>query len=234
MKYMNVAIDGPAGAGKSTIAKKVAADNGFIYVDTGAMYRALGLYLTRSGIAPDDLEKIVEVLPSIDVSISYEDGVQQVYLNGENVSTLIRTEEAGNMASACSVHAPVRVKMVELQQKIAAENNCVMDGRDIGTVVLPDAPVKIFLTASAEERARRRYNEYLEKGKEADYDKILEDIKDRDYRDTHRENSPLMQAKDAILIDSSDMTPIEVQFEIQRYIVNNDRNCHCSIMAGIQ
>ncbi|SCX78607.1 cytidylate kinase [Pseudobutyrivibrio sp. AR14] len=207
---MNVAIDGPAGAGKSTIAKAIAAKMGYVYVDTGAMYRGMALYFLRAGIASNDEEKISSVVDDISVSIKYEDGAQHVILNGEDVTGLIRTEEVGNMASASSVYAPVRSKLVALQQELAKTTDVIMDGRDIGTVVLPNADVKIFLTASVECRAKRRFDELVAKGMEADFDKIAKDIEERDYRDSHREISPLKQAEDAILVDSSDMTIDEV------------------------
>lgn len=207
---MNVAIDGPAGAGKSTIAKAIAAKMGYVYVDTGAMYRAMALYFLRASIASNDEEKISSVVDDISVSIKYEDGAQHVILNGEDVTGLIRTEEVGNMASASSVYAPVRSKLVALQQELAKTTDVIMDGRDIGTVVLPNADVKIFLTASVECRAKRRFDELVAKGMEADFDKIAKDIEERDYRDSHREISPLKQAEDAILVDSSDMTIDEV------------------------
>lgn len=207
---MNVAIDGPAGAGKSTIAKAVAAKKGYIYIDTGAMYRAMALYFIKAGIKPDDEEAIAKSVEDIVVKIEYVDGAQHVILNGEDVTGMIRTEEVGNMASATSVYAPVRTKLVSLQQELAKTTDVIMDGRDIGTVVLPNADVKIFLTASVECRANRRYKELIEKGQEADYDKIAKDIEERDYRDSHREISPLKQADDAILVDSSDMTIDEV------------------------
>ena len=207
---MNVAIDGPAGAGKSTIAKAIAAKMGYVYVDTGAMYRAMALYFLRAGISSNDEEKISSVVDDISVSIKYEDGAQHVILNGEDVTGLIRTEEVGNMASASSVYAPVRSKLGALQQELAKTTDVIMDGRDIGTVVLPNADVKIFLTASVECRAKRRFDELVAKGMEADFDKIAKDIEERDYRDSHREISPLKQAEDAILVDSSDMTIDEV------------------------
>ncbi|MBQ7470528.1 MAG: (d)CMP kinase [Pseudobutyrivibrio sp.] len=210
MMAMNVAIDGPAGAGKSTIAKAIAAKMGYVYVDTGAMYRAMALYFLRAGIASSDEAKISSVVDDISVSIKYEDGAQHVILNGEDVTGLIRTEEVGNMASASSVYAPVRSKLVALQQELAKTTDVIMDGRDIGTVVLPNADVKIFLTASVECRAKRRFDELVAKGQEADFDKIAKDIEERDYRDSHREISPLKQAEDAILVDSSDMTIDEV------------------------
>ena len=206
----SIAIDGPAGAGKSTIARKVAEKLSFIYVDTGAMYRSMALYFIRHDIAAQDEEKIAAACPDIDVSIAYQDGEQQVILNGENVSGLIRTEEVGNMASATSVYKKVREKLVELQKDLAKKADVIMDGRDIGTCVLPDADVKVYLTASSAVRAKRRYNELKEKGTACDLDEIEKDIIDRDYRDMHRENSPLKQADDAVLLDSSDMTLKEV------------------------
>ena len=206
----NIAIDGPAGAGKSTIAKLVAAKLGFIYVDTGAMYRAMALYFLENGIQPEDEEKVSAACGQIDISLRYQEGVQQVILNGENVSGLIRTEEVGNMASATSVYKKVREKLVELQKDLAKKADVIMDGRDIGTCVLPDADVKVYLTASSAVRAKRRYNELKEKGTACDLDEIEKDIIERDYRDMHRENSPLKQADDAVLLDSSDMTLKEV------------------------
>ncbi len=207
---MNVAIDGPAGAGKSTIAKAIAKKMGYVYVDTGAMYRAMALYFLRSGIESNDEAKIAASVDDIVVSIKYEDGAQHVILNGEDVTGLIRTEEVGNMASATSVFAPVRTKLVALQQELAKTTDVIMDGRDIGTVVLPNANVKVFLTASVECRAKRRYDELVAKGETPDFDKIAKDIEERDYRDSHREISPLKQAEDAILVDSSNMTIDEV------------------------
>ncbi len=213
----NVAIDGPAGAGKSTIAKAVAAKMGYVYVDTGAMYRAMALYFLQRGISADDEVGIASQVDNITVTIKYVDGAQHVILNDEDVTGLIRTEEVGNMASATSVYAPVRRKLVALQQELAASCDVIMDGRDIGTVVLPRADVKIFLTASVECRANRRYKELMEKGQNADLKQIAADIEDRDYRDSHREISPLKQADDAILLDSSDMTIDEVVDKIISY-----------------
>ena len=207
---MNIAIDGPAGAGKSTIAKKVAKELGYIYVDTGAMYRAMALYFIRLGVSPDETEKIDTMCADADISIEYQNGEQVVVLNGENVNGLIRTEEVGNMASSTSVNGNVRKKLVELQQKLAAKTDVVMDGRDIGTVVLPNAEVKVFLTASSAERANRRFKELRAKGIEADIKKIEADIIERDERDMNREISPLKQADDATFIDSSYMTIDEV------------------------
>ncbi len=202
----NVAIDGPAGAGKSTIAKRIARKLGYIYVDTGAMYRAMAYYLIQNQVDAADQEAIAAACQHADISICYQDGEQVVLLNGENVNAYLRTEAVGNMASVSSVVPEVRKKLVELQQKLARETDVVMDGRDIGTVVLPDADVKVYLTASVETRAKRRFLELQEKGEPADLAKIAADIEDRDYRDMHRDISPLRQAEDATLVDSSDMT----------------------------
>lgn len=209
-----IAIDGPAGAGKSTIARSLAKRLGYIYVDTGAMYRAMALFLLRRGILADETRKIEEACGEADITIAFEDGEQQVLLNGENVNGLIRTEEVGNMASASSVNPKVREKMTELQRRLGQEADVVMDGRDIGTFVLPDADVKIYLTASIEERARRRALEYEKKGQPADIEQIAKDIAERDYRDMHREHAPLRQAEDAVLVDTSDMTIPEVEVRL--------------------
>ena len=205
MQHFNIAIDGPAGAGKSTIAKMAAERLGFIYVDTGAMYRGMALYFLRQGISPSDEEAIKQACSQVEITIRYENGVQQIYLNGENVSSLIRREEVGNMASATSVYPAVREKLVELQRQLAAQANVIMDGRDIGTCVLPHAQVKIFLTASVQERAKRRYLELKAKGEKADLQEIRRQIEERDDRDTHRENSPLVQAEDAVYLDTSSL-----------------------------
>ena len=201
----NVAIDGPAGAGKSTIAKIVAKEKSFIYVDTGAMYRAMAIHFINKGIAATEMDKISAAVEDADVTIEYINGEQQVLLNGENVTPFLRTEEVGNMASASSVNGDVRRKLVELQQKLAETANVVMDGRDIGTCVLPNAQVKVYLTASVDVRAERRYKELIEKGMEADLEKIKKDIEERDYRDMNRDISPLRQAEDAVLVDSSNL-----------------------------
>lgn len=206
----NIAIDGPAGAGKSTIAKRVAKELSFIYVDTGAMYRAVALYLLRNEIDGTDAEAVAGNCQSAEVSIQYENGEQVVILNGENVNQYIRTEEVGNMASKTSANPAVRAHLLNLQRNLAAKNDVVMDGRDIGTVVLPDAQVKIYLTASVETRAKRRYDEYLAKDESADLEEIKKDIEKRDHQDMTREISPLRQAEDAVLVDSSFMNIDEV------------------------
>ena len=209
MSYQ-IAIDGPAGAGKSTVAKAVAKRLGYIYVDTGAMYRAMAVYLLRRHIAAGDAEGISRASRDADITIAYKDGAQQVLLNGENVTGLLRTEEVGNMASASSVNPDVRKKLVELQQELASRENVVMDGRDIGTCVLPNADVKVYLTATPSCRAKRRYDELAAKGKAYDLAKIEADIRERDERDMTREHSPLRRADDAVLVDSSDLTIEEV------------------------
>ena len=217
----NIAIDGPAGAGKSTVAKRVAKKKGYIYVDTGAMYRAMALFLLENHILPKEAGKISEKCKEADISIVYENGEQVVLLNGKNVNGLIRTEEVGNMASASSVNGDVRKKLVELQQKLAQKADVVMDGRDIGTCVLPNADLKIYLTANSDVRAKRRYAELMAKGEECDIDVIKKDIEERDYRDMHRDISPLKQAEDAVYVDSSDMTVEEVIEKIMELAVQN-------------
>lgn len=206
----SIAIDGPAGAGKSTIAKLVAKELGFTYVDTGAMFRAMAVYFVDNGITPEDEAGISEACPSVKMSIEYKDGIQQIIVNGVNVTGRLRTEQTGNMASAIAVYPAVRTKLLYLQREIAAATDVVMDGRDIGTCVLPDATCKIYLTASVETRAQRRYKELVQKGEKADIEKIKADIADRDYRDMHRETAPLRKAEDAVTVDSSDMTVIQV------------------------
>lgn len=208
---VNIAIDGPAGAGKSTIAKAVAKELEFIYVDTGAMYRAMALYLLQQGISPKETEKMEEACAKAEISIIYEEGAQQVLLNGENVTGLLRQEEVGNMASVSSANPKIREKLVELQRILASRENVVMDGRDIGTCVLPNAQVKVYLTASARTRALRRCKELEEKGISCVLEEIEADINERDHRDMTREISPLKQAEDAVLLDSSDMTIEEVK-----------------------
>lgn len=218
---MNIAIDGPAGAGKSTIAKKLAKKLGFIYVDTGAMYRAMAYYFLSNQIAVENQEAIAAACPDVAVTISYQAGEQQVILNGENVNSKIRTEEVGNMASATSIYPVVREKLVELQRQLAATADVIMDGRDIGTCVLPDAQVKIYLTASSATRAKRRYEELTLKGNKCNLAEIEKDIIERDYRDMHRETSPLMQAEDAVLVDSSQMSIDEVVETIYNIYINS-------------
>lgn len=210
-KSASIAVDGPAGAGKSTIAQAVAGKTGLVYVDTGAMYRAMALYFLERGLAAGDAEGIEAACRDAQVSISYdESGTQQVWLNGKNVSGRIRAEEVGAMASVVSTYPPVRRKLVELQQELAERTPVIMDGRDIGSVVLPDAGLKIYLTASAEVRARRRYDELTAKGVDCDLAQIRLDMEERDRRDRERPIAPLHQAPDAVRVDSSDLTPEEV------------------------
>ena len=206
----NVAIDGPAGAGKSTIAKLVAKEKGYIYVDTGAMYRGLAIHFLDKGIQPQETEKVIEACKDAEVTIAYEDAVPHVYLNGKDISSRLRNEEVGNMASVTSAIPEVRKKLLELQQNLAKTQNVIMDGRDIGTCVLPHADVKVYLTASVETRAKRRYQELQEKGEDCNLEEIAHDIEERDHRDMTREIAPLKQAEDAVLVDSSDMTIAEV------------------------
>ena len=217
-----IAIDGPAGAGKSTIAKQVASKLQFIYVDTGAMYRTIALSLLRRGTDCENDSALKQALEEMDIRIGYEDGVQQMLLNGENVTGLIRTEEVSKMASISSAKPIVREKLMDLQRTLARENDVLMDGRDIGTRILPDAQVKIFLTASVEARAARRFKEMQEKGVPCTLEEIRADIEERDYRDMHRDTAPLIQAEDAVLVDTSDMTIDEVTDTIVR-LVNEKR-----------
>lgn len=200
---INIAIDGPAGAGKSSIAKLVSKALGYIYVDTGALYRTVGLYSIRKGIDTKDAEAVTATLGDIEVKLGFVDGAQHVFLNGEDVSDAIRTPEASMGASNVSAIPAVRTFLFDLQRDIAKNNNCIMDGRDIGTVVLPDAQIKLFLTASPEARAQRRYKELIEKGEKVEFQDVLDDINKRDYQDSHREIAPLKQAEDAILVDNS-------------------------------
>lgn len=209
MSY-NVAIDGPAGAGKSTIAKLVAKEKGYIYVDTGAMYRGLAIHFLDQGIRPEETEKIIAACPDADVTICYEEGQQQVYLNEKNITARLRDEAVGNMASVSSAIPEVRAKLLDLQRSLARTQNVIMDGRDIGTCVLPNADVKVYLTASVETRAERRFKELQEKGVNCNLEEIAKDIAERDHRDMTREIAPLKQAEDAILVDSSYMTIDEV------------------------
>ena len=202
---VSVAIDGPAGAGKSTLARRLAADMGYIYVDTGAMFRTIGLYALRKGVDPKDNEKVNALLPEIGLRVDSVDGEQHIYLNGEDVNAAIRTEQAGMAASAVGANPEVRAFLLDLQRNMAKTQNVLMDGRDIGTVVLPNATVKIFLTAAPEARAKRRWKEYQEKGVEVTFEEVLADVKQRDYQDTHRAAAPLKQAEDAVLLDTSDL-----------------------------
>lgn len=206
----NIAVDGPAGAGKSTIARLVAKKMNLIYVDTGSMYRAMALYFIKQGVDINNVEAIAEACNGADITIKYEDSIQVVYLNGENVSPYLRTEEVGNAASVTSVVPQVRARLLQLQRNLAKNSDCIMDGRDIGTCILPNADVKIYLTASSEVRAKRRYDELTAKGESCDLAQIRADIEERDYRDMNRETAPLKQAEDAILVDSSYMTIDEV------------------------
>lgn len=205
-----IAIDGPAGAGKSTIAKLVAKEKGFIYVDTGAMYRGLAVHFLEEGISPEDTESIKRACRNATVNIGYENGEQQIYLNGRNITGKLREEAVGNMASKSSALPEVRQKLLDLQRDLASRENVVMDGRDIGTCVLPEADVKIYLTASSRTRAKRRYDELKQKGIPCNLETIEQDIIDRDRRDMNRDISPLRQAEDAVLVDSSDLTIKEV------------------------
>ena len=201
----SIAIDGPAGAGKSTIAKAVAQKLHYIYVDTGAMYRAIAIYFIKNKIDPTDEEAINKACENVNITIEYLDGEQQVILNGENITSILRNEEVGKIASKTSIYAKVRNKLVELQRELARTTDVIMDGRDIGTTVLPHANVKIYLTASVEARASRRFEELKEKGECPDFNVIKNDIENRDYQDMNRENSPLRQADDAVLVDSSEI-----------------------------
>ncbi len=223
MKNFNIAIDGPAGAGKSTVAKEIAKRLNFVYIDTGAMYRAFGLYYLKKGISLDNEEDVDRYLNDVNIEMENNAGIIKLFLNKEDVTTAIRTEEASRGASKVSVYSEVREKMVELQRKMAKKTSVVMDGRDIGTVVLPDADLKIYLTASVEERAKRRYLEQTEKGMNVNLEDIKKDIEERDYRDMHRDVSPLKQASDAVLIDTSNITQEEVVEKILKLC--KDRGC---------
>ncbi len=218
---INIAIDGPAGAGKSTIARSLAAKLGYIYVDTGALYRAVGVNAMRNGADTKNAEQVAATLEDADVSLRFVDGEQRVFLGEEDVSVAIRTPEASMAASNVSAVPAVRAFLFDLQRDIAAKNDCIMDGRDIGTVVLPNAQVKIFLTASAEVRAKRRYDELLAKGMQADYDQVLEEMIQRDYQDSHREIAPLKQADDAVLVDTSDMSLEQVIETLDNIVKEN-------------
>lgn len=215
-----IAIDGPAGAGKSTLARRVAKHMNFIYVDTGALYRAVGLKMIRMGISCDEISKVEEMLKSTELDIRFEGGEQVVVLDGENVNSLIRTPEVSMMASSSSALPVVRAFLLDMQRGLAKRNSVVMDGRDIGTVVLPDAEVKIFLTASPVARAKRRYNELIEKGQQVDFDTVLKDIEQRDYQDSHRAIAPLKQADDAALVDTTEVD-LEGSFKLLLSTIEN-------------
>lgn len=215
---ISVAIDGPSGAGKSTLAKRLAKELGYLYVDTGAMYRAIGLYALRQGVDPKDEAAVTALLPRIQIELRYVDGAQRVLLCGEDVSEAIRAENVGMATSAVSAHPPVRAFLLELQRGMARTHDILMDGRDIGTVILPGATVKIFLTASAEARADRRFKELQDKGVDTDYETVLEDIRRRDYQDSHRATAPLRQAEDAVLVDTSEMD-LEESFQALKSLI---------------
>ncbi len=215
---ISVAIDGPSGAGKSTLAKRLAKELGYLYVDTGAMYRSIGLYALRKGVDPKDEAAVTALLPQIQIELRYVDGAQRVLLCGEDVSEAIRAEEVGMATSAVSAHPPVRAFLLELQRGMARTHDILMDGRDIGTVILPNASVKIFLTASAEARATRRFRELQEKGVDTDFETVLEDIRRRDYQDSHRATAPLRQAEDAVLVDTSEMD-LEESFQALKSLI---------------
>ena len=208
---IDIAIDGPAGAGKSTIAKAIAKRMGFIYVDTGALYRAVGLYILEQGISIHDKESVTGVLPEIDVDLEYRDGEQRVLVSGADVTSRLRTQEVGEAASVTSAYPEVRDKLLELQRTLADKYDVVMDGRDIGTVVLPDADLKIYLTADSRIRARRRCDELTAKGEKTVFSEILKEVEERDYRDMHRETAPLKKAEDAVEVDTSYMNVQEVE-----------------------
>ncbi len=215
---ISVAIDGPSGAGKSTLAKRLAKELGYLYVDTGAMYRSIGLFALRKGVDPKDEAAVTALLPQIQIELRYVDGAQRVLLCGEDVSEAIRAEEVGMATSAVSAHPPVRAFLLELQRGMARTHDILMDGRDIGTVILPNASVKIFLTASAEARATRRFRELQEKGVDTDFETVLEDIRRRDYQDSHRATAPLRQAEDAVLVDTSEMD-LEESFQALKSLI---------------
>lgn len=215
---ISVAIDGPSGAGKSTLAKRLAKELGYVYVDTGAMYRSIGLFALRKGVDPRDEAAVTALLPQIQIELRYVGGAQRVLLCGEDVSEAIRAEEVGMATSAVSAHPPVRAFLLELQRGMARTHDILMDGRDIGTVILPNATVKIFLTASAEARADRRFRELQEKGVATDFETVLEDIRRRDYQDSHRATAPLRQAEDAVLVDTSEMD-LEESFQAMKELI---------------
>lgn len=220
MKTISVAIDGPAGAGKSTIARRLAAELGYRYVDTGAIYRTVAYFMDLWGVSPKDVDGVKRYIDELTVEIEYdEDGLQHMIMNGMDVTKDIRTPDISQKASLISAHACVRDMLLDMQRELAEQNNVVMDGRDIGTVVLPHATVKIFLTASPEVRAKRRCDELSAKGQKVDYNKVLKDIQQRDYQDTHREIAPLKMSRDSIKVDTSDMTIEEVLEKLKEIVV---------------
>ena len=204
MEHKSIAIDGPSGAGKSTLAKLLAKDLGFLYVDTGAIYRTVGLAASQQGVPLEDAQAVEAILPQLEIRMSYgDDGLQHMYLNGEDVTEAIRRNEVSQYASLVSAIPAVRVYLLEMQRKLAREHDVIMDGRDIGTVVLPQADLKIFLTATAQDRARRRYEELLERGQQVDQEQVLQEVMERDERDIHRQTAPLRQAEDAVAVDTT-------------------------------
>ena len=218
-KTVSIAIDGPAGAGKSTIARRLAKELGYVYVDTGAIYRTVAYFFDTWGISPKDIDGITRYIDELNIDIWYdEDGLQHMYMNNIDVTDDIRTPEISQKASLISAHAIVRDMLLDMQREVAEQFNVVMDGRDIGTVVLPNATVKIFLTASAEVRARRRTDELLAKGKKVSYEQVLKDIQQRDYQDTHREVAPLKMCRDSVKLDTSDMDIEQVLQEMKNII----------------
>ena len=217
---ISVAIDGPSGAGKSSLAKRLAKELGYLYVDTGAMYRAIGLYAKRAGADTKNAAAVEALLPEVRVELKYVDGAQRVLLCGEDVSEAIRAEEIGMAASDVSAHPAVRRFLLDTQRNMALTHDLLMDGRDIGTVILPNATVKIFLTASPEARAKRRMLELQQKGQPAEYETVLEDIRRRDWQDTHRETAPLKQAEDAVLVDTSELDFEESFRALKRLILD--------------
>lgn len=221
MSFKSIAIDGPSGAGKSTMAKRLAAELSFLYVDTGAIYRTVGLYAFRNGVAPDDAVAVEAFLPALEINMTYgDDGLQHMILNGEDVTAAIRQHEISHYASAVSAIPAVRAFLLEMQRKFARENNVIMDGRDIGTVVLPDADLKVYLTADAKDRAQRRYLELLQRGQDANYDQVLKDIIERDYRDMNRETAPLKQAEDAVLVDTTGIS-LEDSYQMMLNVIRD-------------
>jgi len=226
MKTISVAIDGPAGAGKSTIARRLAAELGYRYVDTGAIYRTVAYFMDLWGVSPKDVDGVSRYIDELNVAVEYdEDGLQHMLMNGMDVTADIRTQEISQKASLISAHACVREMLLDMQREIAAQHNVIMDGRDIGTVVLPKATVKIFLTASAEVRAKRRYEELLEKGEKANYDAVLKEVQQRDFQDTHREIAPLKPARDSVKVDTSDMNIDEVVDAIKSIVTQKVSQC---------